>query len=116
VNTYKSDGLPMRGALAVLALLSTPAAATADKVFFCEGGTIMSTRHGGREVVIKRIGEMAISMPRAGTVADFTWWVPTRALSGCSTAPCAFNWHIKGKPEKAYFMLEPSQKVKCRLK
>ena len=103
---------PLLAALAVVAL-ATPVVA-GDKVYRCDGGSTMTSLNNGREMVIKRPGEMTVSIPRGGSAGRFAWWSPYEEDFGCERAPCAEYWQPAKGPANIWYILDDGKEVKCR--
>ena len=103
---------PLLTALAMALALASPA--LADTVYRCDGGSTMTSLNNGREMVIKRPGEMAVSIPRGGSAGRFAWWSPFEEEFGCGKAPCAEYWQPAKGPANIWYILDDGKEVKCR--
>lgn len=101
-------------ALIILALLATPAMADyTDTDFECRDGSTMHEVNSV-EIIIKRPGEMDVSLPYMGTTPYYTIWAPTLNSRGCTIAPCAIWRFEKGQSDEIFYMLDAGHRVDCK--
>lgn len=103
----------MRPLLAAL-LIASATPALADTTFQCQQNSTMTYRDWSRDMVIRRPGEMAISIPWGGSLGRYSYWTPFAEESDCSRAPCAMDWVPASGQEQIYYMLEQGVKVYCK--
>jgi hypothetical protein len=99
------------GASCLSLMLATPA--VAGDVYRCEGKSTLTFLNDGREAVIKRPGEMAVSIPRGGSAGRFAWWSPFEEEFGCGKAPCAGYWQPAKGPPVIEYILDGEKRVQC---
>jgi len=96
-------------------ILATPA--TADTVYTCEHGSTMTFVEATGEMLIKRPGQMDISIPHEPlcTGGRMSGWSTTPGDGGdsCGKAPYAEDWRPAHGPQKVYYMLDEGKRVDC---
>ena len=64
-------------------------------------------------MLVKRPGEMTVSIPHAGAAGRFSWWSPYEDSFECEKAPCAEQWVPAHAPMETWFILDEGHRVDC---